>query len=318
MLKKHAVEVVNPHYIGLEYFSFLLLRRLGLFRGRIVLSYHGSDLATLNRSGRLPRILHAMMLGMADGAVAVSRSMLGSIPNAKVFHNGLDVRYFLGRAEPCPLPEATVGKELVVCVANFEGTKGQDVLVRAFERVAAQYPSSHLVLAGRDSSFRIDIERQIDRFGLRDRVTLLIDLPNAKVASLMQRAAMVALPSRSEAFGIVILEAGAARTPVVASRVGGIPEIITHNETGLLVPPDDDVKLADAIGQLLSDGEKRERMGMALHAAVVSEFTWEATYRKYEHMLSCSFEQRDFSRKSAARFAKAKMEAQSTSGIVEE
>jgi glycosyltransferase involved in cell wall biosynthesis len=81
------------------------------------------------------------------------------------------------------------------------------------------------------------------------------------------------LPSITEAFGYVLLEAGYARIPVVASRVGGIPEIIEHEVTGLLVPPRDVLAIRSALDQLMNSPSLRGKLGSALHEKVVNEFS---------------------------------------------
>ena len=92
---------------------------------------------------------------------------------------------------------------------------------------------------------------------------------------------MFVLPSRQEPFGIVLLEAGLCKLPVVATKVGGIPEIITDGETGWLVPPGDPTALADAMRAALSFTEQSEKVARRLHARVMKQFSWKVAYRKY-------------------------------------
>ena len=82
------------------------------------------------------------------------------------------------------------------------------------------------------------------------------------------------MPSRAESFGVAALEAQACGVPVVASRVGGLPEVVRHNETGLLVPPDNPQALAEAIAALLVDHERRAVMGAAARRWVAERYRW--------------------------------------------
>src|ERR1700676_4588392 len=97
----------------------------------------------------------------------------------------------------------------------------------------------------------------------------------------MAQADLFGLPSRSEPFGIVLLEAGAAGLPVIATRVGGIPELIEDGLTGVLVPPDDLVALEGAMRRLLTDITDANRLAQAWHKKVITTWSWERTCRQY-------------------------------------
>jgi glycosyltransferase involved in cell wall biosynthesis len=105
------------------------------------------------------------------------------------------------------------------------------------------------------------------------------------VGVFLERARVLCLPSRSESFGVALLEAGAYGLPVVASRVGGIPEIVTDGETGLLVPPEDPAALSDALERVLSDPERARRLGDNLRRRVVADFSWTRAYQDYRALL---------------------------------
>jgi len=119
-------------------------------------------------------------------------------------------------------------------------------------------------------------------------------LPKPQVISLYTHAAVFVCPSVYEPFGIINLEAMACETPVVASAVGGIPEVVDHGETGLLVPAEaasaEDVEpqhpeqfardLADAINRLLGDSERREGMARKARARVEQQFSWSSIARR--------------------------------------
>jgi alpha-maltose-1-phosphate synthase len=101
-------------------------------------------------------------------------------------------------------------------------------------------------------------------------------LPKPEVIQLMTHARVFAVPSIYEPLGIVNLEAMACGTAVVASRTGGIPEVVADGETGLLVPPDDPAALAEALNALLSDPDRAQVMGQAGRKRAVAEFGWQA------------------------------------------
>ncbi|MGH3253052.1 MAG: glycosyltransferase, partial [Trebonia sp.] len=101
-------------------------------------------------------------------------------------------------------------------------------------------------------------------------------LPKTEIIQLLTHALAFVCPSVYEPLGIVNLEAMACATAVVASRVGGIPEVVDASVTGLLVPPDDPASLADALNLLLRDPGRADAMGLAGRSRAVAEFSWGA------------------------------------------
>lgn len=148
--------------------------------------------------------------------------------------------------------------------------KGVPVLLDALTLI----PHAHAVLVG-DGNCRASFEAHAASLGLSARVTFAGRLGSDEIIRLYQSASLVAFPStgRAEAFGLVALEAHACGTPVIASDLPGVRTVVRHGETGLLVPPEQPVALADAIGSLLGDPNRRASMGAAARASVLSRFT---------------------------------------------
>jgi glycogen(starch) synthase len=126
---------------------------------------------------------------------------------------------------------------------------------------------------------------------LRDRVPGAKGfVPHDKLGPLYERAAVVAVPSRREGFGVVCAEAMAHGRPVVASSVGGLLDLVVHEETGLLVPPRDVRALRAALERLLADSELRRRMGESARARIRDHFSWDRvtdlTVNAYEEALA--------------------------------
>jgi glycosyltransferase involved in cell wall biosynthesis len=162
-------------------------------------------------------------------------------------------------------------------IARLCDVKGQRELIRAL----AEIPAARLVLAGRDleqgGAFQTELEREADRAGVRDRVEIGF---HDDVAALLARLDVVALPSWTEGLPMVLLEAMAAGRPVVATPVGGTPELVVDGETGLLVPPRDPEALAAALRRVLDDRELAERLGEAGLRRVSERFTLAAMTRR--------------------------------------
>jgi len=157
---------------------------------------------------------------------------------------------------PEPLPE----DRQVAFVGVLDRHKGVDILMDAWAQVVREHPQARLLLAG-DGALRGAVDRRIREGGLDSRVRLLGHQPRPRVKELLDRSRMLVLPSRSEGLGRVVLEAFARGRPVVATRVGGIPELVSDGTTGLLVPVGESRSLADAILSLLDDDERLKAMG---------------------------------------------------------
>jgi glycosyltransferase involved in cell wall biosynthesis len=152
--------------------------------------------------------------------------------------------------------------------------KGLDVLIRAMTKLPRN-PLLRLRLVGEDWGGAELLRQLAHRLGVADRVTLVGKLSRVQLVSEFVEADFVVLPSRFEPFGIVLLEAMAAGLPVIASRVGGIPEIVAEGRTGLLVEPDNADALARSLQLLSQDESLRLSMGRAAREHV-KEYAWDS------------------------------------------
>ncbi len=228
-------------------------------------------------------------LGSAAAVVAVSDGMRGDVLTAypeiaadrvRVIRNGIDT------VEYAPDPDTSVlvkhgidpTRPYVIFVGRITRQKGVPVLLRA---AAALDPAAQLVLcAGAADTPALAEEVSSLVAGLqatRSGVIWIPEmLPKPSVIQLLTHALMFVCPSVYEPLGIVNLEAMACSTAVVASRVGGIPEVVDEGATGLLVPPDGPAALADAMNALLRNPGRADAMGRAGRLRAVDEFSWDA------------------------------------------
>lgn len=161
-------------------------------------------------------------------------------------------------------------------LAELHPNKGLDTLIRAFGTVAKKHQNAALVLIGEGQS-HAELVSLVHTLNLEKRVFFVGFISNAR--ELLNASDVFVLPSRKEGLPFVILEAGQARLPVVATRVGALPEIIEDGVSGLLVPPDDTAELAEALLRMADDGELRERVRHALHARIIRDFSEETMFR---------------------------------------
>jgi glycosyltransferase involved in cell wall biosynthesis len=180
----------------------------------------------------------------------------------EVVYNGVDLPANGGYRRNDP---ARIGE-----VARLCDVKGQRELLHAVARL----PEARLVLAGRDleqgGAFQDELERESELLGIRERVEFGF---HDDVPALLETLDVVALPSWTEGLPLVLLEAMARGRPVVATPVGGTPELVTDGETGLLVPPRDPEALAAALRRVLDDPELARRLGEAARARVAERFS---------------------------------------------
>jgi glycosyltransferase involved in cell wall biosynthesis len=173
---------------------------------------------------------------------------------------------------------------LVLVPGALERRKGQDVLIAAVARLASTAPRVRVVLcgAGREAE---TLERLAAPLGR----TVLFAGFRDDIGVCLAAADVVALPSRLEGLGVAALEAMAAGRALVASRVGGLAEVVVDGETGLLVPPEDPAALAGALGRLAADPALRARLGSAGRARVLDQYT---SAKMAEGTLACYGEPR--------------------------
>jgi glycosyltransferase involved in cell wall biosynthesis len=228
------------------------------------------------------RLLNAATYGWQTRVIAVServresaaaRMGLRAARRTSVVPNGVDFATLDAEAQGAPvgpLPGAEPGVFRVLVPATLARRKGQDVLLDALERCTARGALRLQVWLAGEGSKRASLEARARRAPLFGRVHLLG--ARRDVFRLMRHADAIVLPSRFEGHPLALLEAMALGRPVLATRVGGVPEIVTHERTGLLVAPEDPEALAAALVRLASDPELCARLGAAAAAYTRAEF----------------------------------------------
>ena len=162
---------------------------------------------------------------------------------------------------PAAQPESHTGLVLT-CFARLHPQKGQPVLIEALAQVVSLAPNVQLLLAGAGPT-RADLEARVARLGLEHRVTFLGLVSRAGLPALLARTDVVVLPSYWEGLPVSLIESLSAGKAIVASHVGGNPELVSDGVNGLLVPPGDAPALAQALLSLSGDPERVRRMGAA-------------------------------------------------------
>jgi glycogen(starch) synthase len=245
-----------------------------------VATLHGS-VATYKTG---PDTLLRRSLGGAGWVSAISAAVLAEarqlVPEisarSSVIHN----------AEPAPAVDPSDppdGAACVLGVGRLARDKGFDLALQAFASVRPRVPWARFVVAGGGPDHD-GLRRLAARLDLDGVVELPGWVSPEEVPSLMRAATVVVVPSRDEGFGMVALEAALMARPVVAFRVGGLPEVVAHGETGFLVEPEDPLALAERIVFLLEHGDAAREMGRRARLRALEVFDWERCVNAYESL----------------------------------
>ena len=254
---------------------------------RIVTTLHGTDVTIIGSDPSYSETA-AFCIDQSDGVTAVSDSLrqdtyrqLPVRADIRVIPNFLDCQRHQR------LPNETLGAryrdgdaatKLVVHVSNFRPVKRADAVVRIFQRIRERVPARLLLVGdGPDLPLARRVAREL---GVAADVEALGE--QEQVVPILSVADLFLLPSSEESFGVAALEAMACGVPVVASRVGGLPEVIEHGVSGFLHEEHDVAGMADSGVQLLNDPEQHQRMVAAGLGAVHTRFCAEEVVPRYE------------------------------------
>jgi glycosyltransferase involved in cell wall biosynthesis len=189
-----------------------------------------------------------------------------------VIKNGIDAPEFLARSAARKKLPTSTKHTWIGMLAELHPTKRVIDAIYALAELKEEYPDVALYVLG-EGSERTHLEEVITRFNMSDSVFLVGFVPEAP--TLLKAFDMFLMPSRTEALSYALVEAGYAGLPSIASRVGGMPEIIRHKDTGLLTPPENPHTLARAIRSLLDDPAYATALGEKLKVTTTERFNKE-------------------------------------------
>jgi glycosyltransferase involved in cell wall biosynthesis len=223
------------------------------------------------------RLLHTSQTITAVSKVAArdAQRCLSRDERIEITWNGVDPHLF------CLDTHNSADPNRLLYVGRLAPGKGLRDLVQALELVILQYPEVRISLAG-DGPLRGEITSLIKRSGLEENMKLLGHVDSReRLCALYQRAWGLILSSRHESLPTVILEAMACGTPVIATRVGSVMDVISDGVSGILVPPRAPEQMAEAICRLLGDAALRARLGATARHTVEERFSWQAVGSNY-------------------------------------
>jgi N-acetyl-alpha-D-glucosaminyl L-malate synthase BshA len=266
--ESEPLDLVHAHYAIPHTISAILASKVNVARPlKVVTTLHGTDI-TLVGSERSYVPLIRWALNESDAVTAVSRYLAAetrttfcSSCNLKVIHNFYDPAEF----RPLPSERPRLAPPTLVHVSNFRPVKRTPDLIHVLYRVRREL-DARLLLVG-DGPDRARVQELAAHFGLSEHVSFLGE--QTDIAGILADADVFLLPSETESFGLSALEAMACGLPVVATNVGGVPEIVEHGKSGVLCPLGDLDALAEGVLRIAGDRAAWERYSAAAAAGAL-------------------------------------------------
>jgi N-acetyl-alpha-D-glucosaminyl L-malate synthase BshA len=288
--REFRLEIIHAHY-AIPHATAAILSRQVLesshhFVPRVVTTLHGTDITLVGSDPSFSEIV-AYSIEQSDGATAVSESLREATRREllvqrpiEVIPNCLDCDIYrrrdVGHLRQRFAPDAAT--KLVIHVSNFRPVKRIDAVMRVFSRIAKAVPARLLLVGdGPELGTAYKLGREL---GVASAVEMLG--AQEDVIPLLSASDVFLLPSAQESFGLAALEAMACEVPVVASNVGGLPEVIEHGVTGFLHEPEDIDGMAESAIGLLTDDALHQRVASAACTRVREEFCVNRVVPMYE------------------------------------
>jgi glycosyltransferase involved in cell wall biosynthesis len=272
-IRRHRPAILHTHLVHADFHGLPAgwLARVPL----LVSTKHGFNPF---RDGRVFAFADRTVARLADVHVAISRGLASYLAEREGFsEESFEIVHY--GIEPGPEPPPPSGEPRLAIVGRLIPIKGHDVLLRALVAVRSELPQVTLRIAG-DGPLELELRSKVNELGLEEAVTFLGRV--APVAPAFEDAQVVVVPSFGEGFGMVALEAMERGRPVVASAVGGLPEIVEDGRSGLLVPAGDVDALAAAILELVRDPDRAGAMGAAGRARALAAFSQDRCTERIE------------------------------------
>jgi glycosyltransferase involved in cell wall biosynthesis len=247
-----------------------------------IVTVHGSDIYLGTKTGWI-RFFTKIVLNKAAAVIAISHDLADQLVSLDTPQNKIsiipeviDVDRFLKNDQE--------RENIILFVGSLIPRKGCKFLIQAFSRVTKVLPDFQLYLVGLGAD-EMELKSLVSDLHISEKVSFLGARSREEVPQLMGRAKLFVLPSLEEGLGVVLIEAIASGTPCVASRVGGIPDIITP-EVGTLVPPGETDRLAAAILEILNNPDRWKTLSAASKQRALHEFSREAFSEKFTKIYS--------------------------------
>lgn len=280
------LDLLHVHYAIPHSISAILARESLKPKRRlpVITTLHGTDITLVGADrSYLPITRYGIV--QSDGVTAISEYLKQATRESFQFDDIKVIPNFVCQSDyqRHPVDElrrelSPKGETLLVHVSNFRPVKRPVDCVEILSRVLKKNINARLVMVG-DGSERTNAEHRARCLGIFEKCSFVGKQP--KIVDYLSASDVLLLPSEQESFGLAALEAMACEVPVIASRVGGIPEVVTDGETGFLSEIGDVTKMADDAARLLSDEKFRREMGMRARESALSRYSTDIVIPQY-------------------------------------
>ena len=282
-------DILHTHTATPDGYAGLLLRKK--FNFSVVCSFRGDDINSYPFYDSLTMKLTKRVISQTDQLVAVSNALKlkaesFATPKNKiqVIYNGCNIKNFVFNLESRIIVREKLGipldSKVLIFVGNLLKSKGIDELMSAFILLSKKHTNLHLLIIGNGPEYQY-IKDQALKNGLQDKIHLAGAQPHNKIPDFLSAGDIFVLPSYNEGLPNAVLEAMACSRPVVATKVGGIPEAVRDGETGFLVNIKDANVLIKSIDKLLSNEKLCTEMGLSGRKIIEENFSWEQNAQKH-------------------------------------
>jgi glycosyltransferase involved in cell wall biosynthesis len=276
--KRFRPDLVHVNSLGLH--SLFHLQTIGAYPSPTLVTLHqkllNDDVRPATIQGRTLRSADWINCCSEDLLIALRRLLPETASRSSVILNGIE-------APSCSPGPVSFDEPKFLCLGRLTPEKGFDLALSAFRSITGKFPRVKMVIAG-DGPERSRLEQQAAELGLKERVDFLGWVAPDRVASLMASSTIVVLPSRREGLPLAVLESALMARPIVAASVGGVPEIITDQETGLLFAKEDVAALAEKMALLLRHPEMAIQLGRTARLRVQERFSFDRFLAGYEDL----------------------------------
>ncbi len=280
------LDLLHVHY-AIPHSISAILARESLKPNRrlpVITTLHGTDITLIGADrSYLPITRYGIV--QSDGVTAISHYLKAATKEIFQFDEITVIPNFVCASDYKRHPvdelrktQAPNGESLLVHVSNFRPVKRPVDCVEIFARVLKKVPNVRLVMVG-DGSERMTVEHRARCLNIYEKCSFVGKQPN--IADYLSASDVLLLPSEQESFGLAALEAMACEVPVIASRVGGLPEVVTDGETGFLSEVGNIEKMAEDAARLLADPEFRRNMGRRARELALSRYRTDIVIPQY-------------------------------------
>jgi glycosyltransferase involved in cell wall biosynthesis len=280
LVEKLKPDILHTHYAS----SYGFVGATSGFHPYII-SVWGSDIVEFPKRSPIHRKILKYNLDHADRITATSK-MLKRLTKELASSEKKVIRIPFGvdlnKFRPESIKNNNKGITLGV-IKRLDPKYGIEYLIKAFALVEKRYSNTRLLIVG-DGSLRSKLKKLSSQLGCDKKIKFLGNIPHFQIPKMLNEMDIFVMPSLQESFGVAALEASACQLPVIASNVGGVPEVILDKKTGLLIPPQDPSAIAEAIIYLIENPDLRQKLGEFGRNFVMKNYNWHENAKRMENL----------------------------------